>query len=405
MRNAFVVGLCVCLAIPATALARALVPGAYATLLPFVCHFLLLSICCSISPRLNKLGLLSKDWFLLNGSRWVVIIVALKLLSYMGQDAAQVANRMLDDLPLMRRDVLVYLFTPQFFASLGVVLVVWLACRTLGQDLASLTWGERELAHDPELGLRTDRTQIRQMLVAHIVGFGVLGTLLGGAAQWAGRQTGSGLWVAIDLLAYFVLGLALIGHSQLTILRTSWLWERTPIAKNLVVRWSVYGAVFLIGLALLALVLPVGNVSGLLPLLNYAFGVLFYIVQLIAFLVVALLQLLMLPAAEDHAPHVFVNEQVLGRAARARGNNSGALAAEVGELGRRVDLAAARQGTHKTKRQIEEIISGLAPQPDAPTVVRRLPGTSQLRPDAVAITTGQLRPDAVGTPGSKPHPH
>jgi hypothetical protein len=290
VRNAFVVGLCVCIAIPATALARALVPGTYATLLPFVCILIAIDLLL-ISPRLNKLGLFSKDWFLLNGSRWVIIIVLLKLLSYVGQDT----NRMLDDLPLMRRDVLVYLFTPQFLASLGVVLVVWLACRTLGQDLASLTWGERELAHDPELGLRTDRTQIRQTLVAHIVGFGVLATLLGGAAQWAGRQTASGLWVAVDLLAYFVLGLALIGHSQLTILRTSWLWERTPIAKNLVTRWSVYGALFLMGLALLALVLPVGNVSGLLPLLNYAFGVLFYIVQLIAFLVVALLQLLMLP--------------------------------------------------------------------------------------------------------------
>lgn len=291
VRNALVVALCVCIAIPATALAQQVVPGAYAVILPFVCIGIAIDLLL-LSPRLNKLGFLGKDWFLLNGSRWVVIIVLLKLLSYAGQDGSRVVG----DLPLMRKDFFVYMFTPQFFVSLGVVVVVWLACRVLGQDLASLTWGEREMARDPELGLRTDRSQVRQTLVTHIVGFGVLAALLGGATQWAGQsQSAHALWVAVDLLIYFALGLALIGHSQLTILRTSWLWERTPIAKSLAVRWSAYGGAFLIGLAALALVLPVGNVSGLLPLLNQVFGVLFYLVQLVAYLVVGLLQLLLAP--------------------------------------------------------------------------------------------------------------
>ncbi len=293
IRNALVVALCVCITLPAAALARQVVPGAYAVILPFACILIAIDLLL-ISPRLNKLSFFSKEWFLLNGSRWLVILVSLKLLSYAGQDA----NRIVTDLPLMRKDFFVYLFTPQFFVSLGVVVVVWFACRVLGQDLASLTWGEREMARDPELSLRTDRSQIRQAMVTHIVSFGVLAALMGGAAQWASRRYGqpsNTLWVALDLLIYFVLGLALIGHSQMTILRTSWLWERTPIAKNLVSRWSVYSAAFLMGLAVLAVVLPVGNVSGLLPLLNDAFGVLFYIVQLIAFLAVGLLQLLLAP--------------------------------------------------------------------------------------------------------------
>ena len=294
-RNALVIALCVCIAIPATMLAQQIVPGAYAALLPFFGILIAIDLLL-ISPRLNKLTFFSKEWFLLNGSRWFVIVVLLKLLSYAGQDVQRIA----EDLPLMRKDLPVYLFTPQFLASSGVVVVVWSACRLLGQDLASLTWGEREMTHDPELGLRTDRSQLRQSLVTHVIGLGVLAALLAGGAQWVSRWGGSliapsALWIAVDLLIYFGLGLALIGHSQLTILRTGWLWERTPIAKNLVVRWSVYGAVFLIGLAVLAFVLPVGNVSGLLPLVNDAFSLLFYIAQLIAFLFVGLLQLLLAP--------------------------------------------------------------------------------------------------------------
>jgi len=75
-----------------------------------------------------------------------------------------------------------------------------------------------------------------------------------------------------------------------------------------------------------------------------------------------------------------------------------------------------RRAAHRSKRQIEELIAEIAPRPDAPAVIRRLPerrtpqpapglapglapdrrtGVSELRPDGARGGTPQLRPDGV----------
>lgn len=66
------------------------------------------------------------------------------------------------------------------------------------------------------------------------------------------------------------------------------------------------------------------------------------------------------------------------------------------------------RATHQTRRQIEELIAEIAPLPDAPTLIRRLPVTRGLPAAAVTVGTGepelappQLCPDRVrmGSPG------
>jgi hypothetical protein len=46
--------------------------------------------------------------------------------------------------------------------------------------------------------------------------------------------------------------------------------------------------------------------------------------------------------------------------------------------------AVLARAARKSKREIEELLAELAPRPDAPTAVRRLPVPAQLRPDGVA---------------------
>ncbi len=53
-----------------------------------------------------------------------------------------------------------------------------------------------------------------------------------------------------------------------------------------------------------------------------------------------------------------------------------------------------KQARHKSKRQIEEIVAALAPRPDAPSVMRKLPAR---RGEPKAVPP-QLRPDAVDSP-------
>src|SRR5262245_30505603 len=63
------------------------------------------------------------------------------------------------------------------------------------------------------------------------------------------------------------------------------------------------------------------------------------------------------------------------------------------------DLLA--RATHRTKRQIEELISEIAPRPDAPVVIRRVPSrTAPVREPhrgGLSESPRQLRPDGVGS--------
>jgi hypothetical protein len=50
------------------------------------------------------------------------------------------------------------------------------------------------------------------------------------------------------------------------------------------------------------------------------------------------------------------------------------------------------QAAHKSKRQIEELTAELAPKPDVPSTIRKLPA-----PPPALVPAGQLRPDGVGS--------
>ena len=71
--------------------------------------------------------------------------------------------------------------------------------------------------------------------------------------------------------------------------------------------------------------------------------------------------------------------------------------------------ALLKRASHKSKRQIEELIAGLAPRPEAPAVMRKLPqrrgrtlpaSTLELGPDRVESPSPALGPDRV--PGPTP---
>jgi 5-methylcytosine-specific restriction endonuclease McrA len=71
--------------------------------------------------------------------------------------------------------------------------------------------------------------------------------------------------------------------------------------------------------------------------------------------------------------------------------------------------ALLKRATHRSKRQIEELIAELAPSPDAPSVVRKLPERRSLSAlvlplglDGVAVPVLELRPDAVASPAPAP---
>jgi len=71
------------------------------------------------------------------------------------------------------------------------------------------------------------------------------------------------------------------------------------------------------------------------------------------------------------------------------------------------------RATHQTKRQIETLLAEVAPRPDVPTVMRKLPEPKaaekvtpvlQLRPNEVAALPVELRPDGAAAPGLELRP-
>lgn len=78
--------------------------------------------------------------------------------------------------------------------------------------------------------------------------------------------------------------------------------------------------------------------------------------------------------------------------------------------------AVLARATHKSKRQVEELVAKVSPRPDSPSLIRRLPEPSPSRrrlhapetrtvvPELEGTCTGRLRPDGVGTPAGEPAP-
>ena len=71
--------------------------------------------------------------------------------------------------------------------------------------------------------------------------------------------------------------------------------------------------------------------------------------------------------------------------------------------------ALLKRATHRSKRQIEELIAELAPRPDAPSAMRKLPEKRTPKapalppgPDRVAVPVLELRPDVVPSPALAP---
>ena len=72
--------------------------------------------------------------------------------------------------------------------------------------------------------------------------------------------------------------------------------------------------------------------------------------------------------------------------------------------------ALLKRAAHKSKRQVEELVAEIAPRPDVPTVMRKLPESRSplapalsLGPDRVVMPASELRPDAV-VPSVAPAP-
>ena len=102
--------------------------------------------------------------------------------------------------------------------------------------------------------------------------------------------------VALPLLIYFALGIALLSQARFSVVHAGWEAQNLDVQPGIGRRWLVWTTLFLLGVALVALVLPtyysMGPLQALLAFLGIVYGVLSFVFGLILFLLMLPLTLL-----------------------------------------------------------------------------------------------------------------
>ena len=171
---------------------------------------------------------------------------------------------------------------PFIFAAI-VITLSWLFAGELTSDLLRLALQPDELfaIEEDRIGelIRTsnsDRPAILQRLVSRWVGGGILLVLIAASVRIERPVVG---FLAITrqnidptiiaaVVVYFLAGLLLISQGQLAILRTRWLLERVPTSERVLGQWPLYVLGLLMGIGLLAALLPFGGTFYLAQILG-----------------------------------------------------------------------------------------------------------------------------------------
>jgi len=112
--------------------------------------------------------------------------------------------------------------------------------------------------------------------------------------------------VIVAVVVYFLVGLMLLSHGQLAILRARWALEQTPTRSTILRYWPAYAVVLLIVIGLLAALMPFGGTYWLARIISAIFGavyfVVFFIFQIFAILFAMIMSLFPSQEAAEAPP-------------------------------------------------------------------------------------------------------
>lgn len=207
-------------------------------------------------------------------------------------------------------------FTGEFlFAAFTLLVSWWLAVMAAAdfRELAiqpdevaareSKTWGDTKSQW--RAGNPRSRMDILQGFAVRWIAFGIALIICAGltrvnlAVSDAGRVRiglrGLGLRgeVIAALVVYFLAGLLLMSHGRLAVLRARWYNQEVEIAPSLIRRWHASSVAFVLLVALVALLLPLGTTGWLAQALEWLISLAARIVVAITFLFSLLFALIM----------------------------------------------------------------------------------------------------------------
>lgn len=240
---------------------------------------------------LKRVEVFSGAWLARRGIEFIVVLIVLKIALYLVRDPAQFWR----DLPTWRTDFLNHFFSGEYFGAVAFVLVIWLLGARFTDCLRELEGDVELIEQETRFGLHSDRPAARQQLaqVVFIIGGCMLALIALLRLDLRILQIGPPVARVgvIELLIYFVLGLALLGQSRFAVLRARWVWDRIPMQANIATPWLVYSLLLLIVLALVAVFLPTVYSLDLLATLGYLVGFIVYLLNFLFFAIMLLISM------------------------------------------------------------------------------------------------------------------
>lgn len=290
-RPALIAGMGACLTAPLVLVLQWLIPEWNGT------YFFLFAFLASLEGILSERALEKRritGWAYL-GSRAaeaLILMLLLKLANYIPLGFDQ----LLDEAQLWATDP--YQFLSWRDLTLGTAfLVLWIGSLRVGRMAKELDYTEGK-GPPPEdktsfayyLWL-TEPSMIRdrQDTLAWLTGmilWGGVAMLLASVAIHLFVTSAKSL--AVPILVYFALGIALLSQARFSVTYAGWSAQNIDVQPSVPRRWLVWAVLFLVGVALVALILPtyysMGPLRALLAFLGIVIGVLSFVVSLILFL-------------------------------------------------------------------------------------------------------------------------
>ena len=238
-------------------------------------------------------------------TEWVLIMLFLKLATYTELGP----GRLLVDIPRWFRNLATF-FDMGYVLEAMLLFFLWQLGIFIAQDLYILEVHPSELrprstSSEFYLWITRPRSAInrgaalRRIMVSFFWG-GLILILCTGLARYDipylfpdRPPPVSGL--VINVMAYFLLGLALISQAYYSVLRARWQLEEVEIAPNIGTRWAILAAAFLVVVITIALLLPTGYSIGLPQAIALAVNVvmtgLIYVIVLVLSVLIFLINL------------------------------------------------------------------------------------------------------------------
>lgn len=215
----------------------------------------------------------------------VVFVVVLKFTTYLGHNRAEIVK----DLQIWTRTIC----TPLDLETGVMFFFAFVAWGATTETLSDLDRLDEPVEPQPRTPSPVDS------LTQRFFGGGALLLILAGLtrlglASIVDLRRPSVPGIALNVLAYFVLGLVLLGQVRFTRLRHVWEAQQIPVAENVAGRWARYSLAFLGLAALAAFLLPTGYTYNLLDAMGAALTAIF---SILTFVILLVLWLVILPFA------------------------------------------------------------------------------------------------------------